>query len=162
MPKKSESSTSAPQAEPNSPESAQQIWLAGLGALAQAHKQGGQAFKNLVQDGLAMQRKTQEAAREQMAQASEKLSSLAAGLGSRASQPWDRLEGIFEQRVGRALQRLDVASREELEALRGRVEALESLLRQLTQGGVPAKTRKPASDSHPRAKAVAKRPKRTD
>jgi len=144
-----------------SQESAQQIWLAGLGAFAQAQQQGGQVFKSLVQEGLAMQRKTQEAARAQMAQASEKLSSLATGLGSRAGQPWDRLEGIFEERVARALQRLDIASREEVEALRERVEALESRLRQAGQGRTTAKGERPQAGS-PGARPAAKRAKRAD
>ena len=84
-------------------DSAQEIWLAGLGAFAKAQQEGGKMFEALVEDGLAMQRKTQETARVQMAEATEKLSAMAGGLSSRAGQQWDKLEGIFEERVARAL-----------------------------------------------------------
>ena len=39
-------------------ESAQQIWLAGLGAFAKAQEEGGKAFESLVKEGLTIQRKT--------------------------------------------------------------------------------------------------------
>lgn len=117
-------------------DSAQQIWLAGLGAFAKAQQQGGKVFESLVQDGLAMQRKTQDAARAQMAEATEKLSAMASGLGTRPGPTWDRLEGIFEERVGRALHRLGVASREDIAQLQERIDTLQAQLQQM--GGNPA------------------------
>ena len=43
-------------------ESAQQVWLAGLGAFAKAQQEGGKVFEALVREGQALQRKTQDAA----------------------------------------------------------------------------------------------------
>jgi len=112
-------------------ESAQQIWLAGLGAFAKAQEEGGKVFEALVREGLALQRKTQGAAEEHLNEAAQRMSHLAAGLGERAAGQWDRLEGIFEQRVAKALQRLDVPTADEVQALRERVDALTEEVRRL-------------------------------
>ena len=39
-------------------DSAQQIWLAGLGAFAKMQQEGSKAFEALVKDGAGMQKKT--------------------------------------------------------------------------------------------------------
>lgn len=159
MPPKNNRAAQAAPDDQGVQESAQQIWLAGLGAFAKAQQQGSQVFDALVQDGLALQRKTQEVARTQMAEASEKLSSLASGLGARVSPPWDRLEGIFEERVGRALHRLGVASQEELVQLRERVDALQAQLQQLSERPAPTGRTRARGSTPPRAKAaVTRRP----
>ena len=45
-------------------DSAQQIWLAGLGAFAKMQQEGSKAFEALVKDGTGMQKKTQQASTE--------------------------------------------------------------------------------------------------
>jgi poly(hydroxyalkanoate) granule-associated protein len=114
-------------------ESAQQIWLAGLGAFAKAQQEGGKVFETLVNDGLAMQRKAQTTAEEKIAEATQKMSTMAQELsaqasqfGSKASGSWDKLEGIFEDRVARALVRLGLPTAAELEDLQKRVASLEA------------------------------------
>lgn len=151
-------SASAEEAARQVKDSAQQIWLAGLGAFAKAQAQGGKVFEALVEDGMDLQRKTQQAAQAQMAEVSDKWSSLTGGLSSRAGQQWDRLEGIFEDRVARALQRLDVASQTQLQQLQDRIQALEARLDALSP---PPAARTPASRKRvPRsAAAPAKRSK---
>ena len=109
-------------------DSAQQIWLAGLGAFAKAQQEGGKVFEALVREGQALQRKTQDAAGEQLSEAAQRMGHLASGLGERAAGQWDRLEGIFEERVAKALQRLGVPTAQEVQALRERVAALEEAL----------------------------------
>jgi poly(hydroxyalkanoate) granule-associated protein len=157
MPKKSDPPSSSAMDARTPQNSAQQIWLAGLGAFAKAQQQGGKVFDALVQDGLAMQRKTQEAARSQMTEASEKLGALAGGLGARAGQPWDRLEGIFEERVARALQRLNMASRAEVEELQARVAALEAGLRKALVAKTSAPRQKTMAQERPGAATAATR-----
>ena len=114
-------------------ESAQQIWLAGLGAFAKAQQEGGKVFETLVKDGLSMQRKAQTTAEEKIAEATHKmttmaqeLSSQASQFGSKASGSWDKLETIFEDRVARALARLGLPTAAEYDALNKRVAELEA------------------------------------
>ena len=91
-------------------ESAQQIWLAGLGAFAKAQEEGTRVFDTLVKEGVTMQRKTQVAAGEKISEATSKMSSMATDISSKASGQWDKLETIFEGRVAKALKKLGVPS----------------------------------------------------
>ncbi len=111
-------------------DSASQIWLAGLGAFAKAQEEGSKVFDNLVREGQAIQRKTQAAAEERLAEAAERMSSMASDIQQRATGQWGKLEGIFEDRVAQALQRLGVPSSKDLQALASRIEQLESALAQ--------------------------------
>ena len=109
-------------------ESAQQIWLAGLGAFSKAQQEGGKVFDTLVKEGTAMQRKTQAVAEEKMAEASSKWTSVTSDIQAKAGSQWDKLEGIFEARVAKALTNLRVASADEVEALKARVDVLSQKL----------------------------------
>ena len=113
-------------------DSAQQIWLAGLGAFAKMQQEGSKAFEALVKDGTGMQKKTQQAAEETLAQAQQRMSGFASEFGTKAAGQWGKLENIFEERVARALEKLGVPSAADMAALQARVEALEA---QLKQGG---------------------------
>jgi len=116
--------------------SAQQIWLAGLGAFSKAQQEGGKLFETLVNDGVSMQRNAQQAAEAKIAEATEKMTSMAqqftlqaSQLGQKASGQWDRLESIFEERVAKALARMGVPQADALMALEARVAALEAQLK---------------------------------
>ena len=76
-------------------ESAQQIWLAGLGAFSKAQAEGGKVFEALVKEGVNMQRKTQTVAEEKITEAAQRMTSAATEMGSRAAGQWDKLETIF-------------------------------------------------------------------
>jgi poly(hydroxyalkanoate) granule-associated protein len=108
-------------------ESAQQIWLAGLGAFSKAQAEGGKVFEALVKEGLSMQQKTQSAG-ERLSEAASRMANmagLASSFGAKAAAPWDRLENIFEERVAKALANLGVPSGTDFKALADRVAALE-------------------------------------
>ena len=137
-------------------ESAQQIWLAGLGAFAKAQQEGGKVFETLVNDGLSMQRKAQTTAEEKIAEATQKMTTMAQELSTQASQfgskatgSWDKLETIFEDRVARAMARLGLPSAAEFEELQKRVAALEASL-----GASKARPSRPAAQ---KTAAVAKK-----
>ena len=70
-------------------DSAQQIWLAGLGAFTKAQAEGGKVFEALVKEGLSIQRKTQAAAEGKLTEATHKMSSMATDISSKASGQWD-------------------------------------------------------------------------
>lgn len=105
-------------------DSAQQIWLAGLGAFSKAQQEGGKVFEALVKEGLTIQRKTQAVAEEKISEATSRVTNMATDIGSKAQGQWDKLENIFEDRVAKALAKLGVPSARDLEALSARVDAL--------------------------------------
>lgn len=141
MSSKSTPRSAAPQSSAAEPvrESAHQIWLAGLGAFNKAQEEGGKMFDALVQEGLTMQRKAQATAEEKLNEAGEKVSGLAQELGSRATDQWDKLEGLFEERVARAMQRLGIPSAREVQTLRARLAELEKRAPARTARKAPAK-----------------------
>ena len=106
-------------------QSAQQIWLAGLGAFSKAQEEGGKVFEALVKEGVTIQRKTQSAAEEKITEATSRMASMASGITDKASGQWDKLENIFEERVSRALKKLGVPTSREIDALVARVDQLE-------------------------------------
>ncbi len=117
-------------AEPASPPASgagDNVWLAGMGALAQAQAQGTKAFDALVREGLAQQAKAREAAETEMNKAAERLSAMTMG----NANPWDRLGGIFEGRVQQALERMGMPPPELLGALLNRIGALEARVAEL-------------------------------
>lgn len=132
-------------------DSAQQIWLAGLGAFAKMQQEGSKAFEALVKDGAGLQKKTQQAAEETLSQAQTRMAGLASEFGAKTSAGWGKLENIFEERVARALEHLGVPSADEVAALQARVEQLEALL--ATAAAAP---RKPPSRGTTKAAEAAK------
>lgn len=137
-------------------DSAHQIWLAGLGAFTKAQQEGGKVFDALVQEGLTMQRKAQATAEGKLAEATQKVSSLAHEIGDRATGQWDKLEGLFEDRVARALQRLGIPSARDVQLLNARLAELEKLLSSRPPRSAPAKKATPAKKAAPRKAAARK------
>jgi poly(hydroxyalkanoate) granule-associated protein len=125
-------------------ESAQQIWLAGLGAFAKAQEEGTKVFDSLVKEGMTIQRKTQTAAEEKISEATNRMASMATDISSKASGQWDRLENIFEDRVARALSKLGVPSAKDIEVLTARIDELNRNISKLN-ARANAATRKTAS-----------------
>ena len=109
-------------------ESAQQIWLAGLGAFSKAQEEGGKVFEALVKEGVSLQRKTQSAAEEKISDVTSKMSTMAGDVTAKAGQQWDKLESIFEERTAKAMSRLGVPTKKDFDALTKRVEELSAKL----------------------------------
>ena len=126
-------------------DSAQQIWLAGLGAFAKAQEEGSKVFEALVKDGMGMQTKSQAMAEEKLAEAASKMSSMAQGITERATGPWDKLENIFEDRVAKALKKLGVPSAQDVAVLTAQVEELSKLVQTLVAQQEPAAKAKRAT-----------------
>ncbi|HUP08578.1 MAG TPA: phasin family protein [Caldimonas sp.] len=122
-------------------ESAQQIWLAGMGAFAKAQAEGKQVFEALVKEGATLQNRTHQEAGDRFAEMASRMQSMAADAGSRAGQQWDKLESIFEERTAKALKRLGVPSARDIEALAARLDALAAKIDALAPAGGAAKTR---------------------
>lgn len=156
MPKKP--SPDKPQPDPAPPlpsaakDSAQPIWLAGLGAFAKAQEEGNKMFESLVRDGLGMQRKTQAAAEEKLAEATHRLTDVASGLAAKAGGQLDKLENIFEGRVAKAVQNLGMPTLADFDALSARLDAMQKTLDTLVRQG----SAKPATKKAP-AKTAARK-----
>lgn len=141
-----------PQLADSVKDSAQQIWLAGLGAFAKAQEEGGKVFDALVKEGVAIQRKTQAAAEEKLTEATHKMTSMATDLGAKASGQWDKLENIFEDRVAKAMHKLGVPSAKDVEALAARIDELGKTVEKLS-----ANTAARTTSAKPAAKRAARK-----
>lgn len=121
--------------EPLHSAASKDIWLASLGAMAQA----------------------QAAAQEQMHEAAAHFNQMTQGLSAGLVQPMavkvDRLEHLFEDRVARALKSLGLPTAQEVADLQERVAALEAALGQKV---APATAKAP-----PRKRPAAKSDKTT-
>jgi len=123
-----------PPSEPEHSAGSKDIWLAGLGAMAQA----------------------QAAAQEQINEAAAHFSQMTQGLSAGLVQPMavkvDRLEHLFEDRVARALKSLGLPTAHEVADLQERVAALEAAL------GKSAKPVKPKAPTRKRPTAKTAKP----
>jgi poly(hydroxyalkanoate) granule-associated protein len=137
---------------PNIKESAQQIWSAGKGAISRAQQEGNRVFEALVRESGSLRDTLQKS------RSATSVSEVAA----RATDTWDKLEHVFENRVARALGSLGVPTRKDLESLTARVDALTKLVEKLvgpaakkaTTAKAPVKkVTKPATKVHPKAAA---------
>jgi poly(hydroxyalkanoate) granule-associated protein len=135
-------------------ESAQQIWLAGMGAFSKAQAEGGKVFETLVKEGMNLQKKTQGLAEDKISEVTGRMSAMAGSVTSRAGQNWDKLEAIFEQRTAKALSSLGVPTAKDVDALVKRVDALAAEVAKLNKGAAPARAAKAAKAP---AKAAVKR-----
>jgi len=140
-------------------DSAQQIWLAGMGAFSKAQEEGGKVFEALVKEGLTLQRKTQAVAEEKIGEVTGKMSAMAGTVTAKAGQNWDKLESIFEARTAKAMNKLGVPTAKDVDALVKRVDELAAAVAKLSKAGATkAPAGKTAAAKAPVAKAPAKAP----
>jgi poly(hydroxyalkanoate) granule-associated protein len=138
-------------------DSAQQIWLAGMGAFAKAQAEGGKVFDALVKEGVSLQRKTQAVAEEKLGDVTGKMSSMASEVTSKAGASWDKLENIFEERTAKALGKLGVPTAKDVAELQRQVAELSATVAKLTKSPKAAAPAKAAAKA-PAKKAAAKAP----
>ena len=149
-------------------DSAQQIWLAGLGAFSKAQAEGGKVFETLVKDGVGLQRKTQAAAEEKISEATSKMTTMANGITAKATGvatditakatgQWDKLENIFEERVAKALSKMGMPTAKEVQALAKRVDELSAQLNKSPAKSPAKPVAKPAVAPKATIEAVAKK-----
>lgn len=140
--------------------SAQQIWLAGMGAFSKAQAEGGKAFETLVKQGLSLQKKTQGMAEEKISEVTGKMSAMAGTVTAKAGQNWDKLEAIFETRTAKAMNKLGVPTAKDLDVLVKRVDTLATAVAKLSKSGAApakaAKAVKPAAKKAPAKRAARK------
>jgi poly(hydroxyalkanoate) granule-associated protein len=114
-----------------------QVWLAGLGALARAQKEGPKLFESLVEEGSAIEHR-QRANVRHLAEGAwkdlrETLDERTAAARGKASEALDNLEEIFQTRVQKALQQLGMPTSQEIGALSRKVNELNRSVQALTR-----------------------------
>lgn len=130
-------------------DSAQQIWLAGLGALSRTQQEGGKFFDALVEEGVRIQEKTHAYTREQVHQAHDQATPWVEAARKRTNAAVGKLEQVFDERIARALKRMNLPSHQDLKDLSARIDALSSQLRGERKS--PAKPRTAAKRTKPKA-----------
>jgi poly(hydroxyalkanoate) granule-associated protein len=154
-------------------ESAREIWLAGLGAFSVAQQesgrvieQGSKLFDRLVAEGSKVEKKTRKDVegavddfRGEVETRMEAMKHQADVVRKQASDNWDKLEKIFENRVGRALAGLGFPSRDDVHNLTSKVQKLTKEVAELEVKVVTtkAKPKAKAAPKKPAARKVAKR-----
>lgn len=110
-------------------DSAQQIWLAGLGALSRTQQEGGQFFDTLVEEGVRIQEKTHAFAQEQVQQAREQTEPWVEAARKRTSAAMGKLEQAFDARMARTMKRMRMPSQSDIQDLSARIDALAQEVR---------------------------------
>ena len=88
-------------------DSAQQIWLAGLGAFSKTQEEGAKVFKALVKEGKSLEARTRKLAEAKVSE------------------------------MGRALNQVGVSTNRDIQALAKRAESLTASVQKLTGAGKP-------------------------
>jgi len=110
-------------------ESANQIWLAGLGAYSKAEQEGSKIFDALVQDGESIENKAKGQVDNQLTAAKDRV----AEMRDRATGSWEKIEKAFDERVSKALGRLNIPTKKDIDLLNDRIESLNSEISALTK-----------------------------
>lgn len=101
-------------------ESANRIWLAGLGAFAKTQEEGEKLFQAMVEEGEKIEKRAKETASARVEEAKGKVIEFR----GKANEQFDRLEEMFQEKVAQVLHRLGVPTQDDIQELTKRVEAL--------------------------------------
>ena len=137
-------------------ESAQHIWLAGLGAFAKAQDEGTRLFEALVREGVALEQKTRKLTSGKADDARNAVEAAVGQVKERSQETWDKLEKVFESRVSRALGRLGVPGSQELKTLVERVEELSREVHKLNAKPAARASARPATAKAGATRSVAR------
>ena len=137
-----------PQDPPTNPFNAQDVWLAGLGALSQAQQRGQKAVHELLAQGENLQSQAQQ----QWGELTQRM----ANPFTAAAPTVSKLEGIFEQRVAQALHAMGMPNAADVRALQEEVLALNARVAAL-EGTTPPRP-STRNTTNPAAKAPAAAP----
>jgi poly(hydroxyalkanoate) granule-associated protein len=115
---------------------ANQTWLIGLGVVSKAQEESGKLLESLLNEGKALEARLTKVI-EKGAAATQGTYKIAETVQFRTAATSEDMENIFEARVVKALERLQVPSRDDLNAVSKQLEALRrtvEMLRKDRQG----------------------------
>ena len=141
-------------------ENVQQVWLAGMGAIARAQKEGPAAFQDAVAEGFKLLTRSRSTAEQMIRDAFESAQgTVQTHFGSardQASETWDNLEALFQSRVHKAMQQLGVPNADEIRLLTKRVAELTARRSRTLSGRQVRARRAPRKAPPARAKRKTK------
>lgn len=130
----------------------EKVWLAGLGALAQAEKQGDKLFKTLVKKG-----KKYEVL---IPVAGEAVKGSVKAARKQANEAFQGMEAAFDRQVKAAMKRAGLASKKDVDALKKEIADLKKSAKS-TRASTKKKTAKKKTVAKKKKKpATKKRTKR--
>lgn len=170
---KSKKSRKAAKSGADLPEQLEQAFLAGLGALSNAQKAGSKAFDKLVAQGKSFRKNTtrktealindvQDAIRDMESEAKTRATGLIDQM--RDTPQMEKLQNVFDERVANTLNRMGVASKQDVDALNKKLDkvlALYEKQQRATRTKAPRakkKTAKKAAKKATARKKAARRP----
>ena len=113
-------------------DSAQQVWLAGLGAFGRAQAEGSRFFDNLVKEGETIEARNREQAGDSQSWR-DNVEKNFSEAREKATGTWDKVEKAFEDRVQGVLKRLNIPTAEDVAALNARIDALNARVNRAEQ-----------------------------
>ncbi len=122
----------SPQLAENLMGSANEIWLAGLGAFSKAQTEGKKIFDKLIEQGKDFEETFKSQSQKATRNVKQTVSGSVDSARKKAAESWDKLEGVFEKRVEKSLQSLGVPTNDELNKLVDRIEKLTAQVSELT------------------------------
>lgn len=134
-------------------ENTHKIWLAGLGAFSKVKENGRDLFDTLVDSGKKLETRTKNQVQKQIDTVKDSVNSRVKGVSDKASDAWDNVEEMFQDRVSRVLDRLGIPTSKEIQALNRKVETLTKNVKELSSS--KGRTAKPAVKESSAAKSVA-------
>jgi len=148
-------------------EQLEHAFLAGLGALSDARKEGAKKFDTLVKEGEKFRKKTtnktesliddvQDAIRDMTDDAQSKATGLLDQV--RDKSRLDKLHSAFDSRVAGAMDRLNVPSKNDIDSINTK---LNKIIRLLNEQGKPAAKKKTTRKAAPRKTAAKKKAAKT-
>lgn len=113
---------------------AQELWLASLGAASMARKQTAQLYDNLVTEGKSLQQQSVKIAETVGTDLRKQFDGVFGRVVSAANDNYAFVEGKLGEGVGRVLGRMGVPSRDDIVELSKRVAELSKQVKLLQNG----------------------------
>ena len=114
-----------------------------------AQEKAGEVVDSLVKEGEKLRDQTRKLAEEKVGEVKERVEEvreMVEGAKTKAVDTLDNLEQLFEERVARALKRLGVPTRDDLQNIAKRLEAMNDLIQGLAQEGEGAEEAAPGAE----------------
>jgi poly(hydroxyalkanoate) granule-associated protein len=140
------------------------VFLAGLGAFANAQKMGSETFESLVKDGEKFRKEAskkteklidevQDSVREMRGDAEEKAEGLLDRVRDRSKLT--KLQSAFDKRVADAMDRMNVPSKNDIDKINRKLDKILKAIE--PKAKKPATRKKAAAKKAPAKKAAAKK-----